>query len=180
MSREDWAHAALKALARGGLAAVAVEPLARKLGVTKGSFYWHFESRDALIEAALLLWESNNAAAIQEYEARFPNAADRLRALFSAAFEPSALGGLVQHLAAEREHPVIGPILRRVTGARLDHLTRMYRDIGLDEVEARRRALLSYAAYIGLFQMMATTPEEVPSAGALPGLVTHMVHALVP
>ena len=163
MSREQWAHEALKALARGGLAAVAVEPLARKLGVTKGSFYWHFDNRDALLQAALTLWEANNAAAIGDYELRFPEPAGRLRALFSAAFEPAALGGLLQHLSAEREHPVIGPILRRVTQARLAYLARIYVAIGLDEVEARHRAILAYAAYIGMYQLMATTPEEVPA-----------------
>ena len=42
LSAEDWAQAALDLIAEQGVAAVAVEPLARRLGVTKGSFYWHF------------------------------------------------------------------------------------------------------------------------------------------
>ena len=42
---------------RAGLAAVAVEPLAARLGATKGSFYWHFRNRDAMLEAALQRWE---------------------------------------------------------------------------------------------------------------------------
>ncbi|WP_279580777.1 TetR/AcrR family transcriptional regulator [Fodinicola feengrottensis] len=56
LSAQDWARAALKAMADGGLAAVAVEPLARTLGVTKGSFYAHYRSRDELIAAALAEW----------------------------------------------------------------------------------------------------------------------------
>ncbi|MGH3388225.1 MAG: TetR family transcriptional regulator, partial [Actinomadura sp.] len=40
LSRADWANAALEAIAEGGLAAVAIEPLATRLGTTKGSFYW--------------------------------------------------------------------------------------------------------------------------------------------
>src|SRR5690606_41191321 len=55
---EDWAVAALDVIAEQGLAAVAVEPLARRLGVTKGSFYWHFPSREALLVAALERWEA--------------------------------------------------------------------------------------------------------------------------
>ena len=42
---------------RGGVAAVAVEPLAKVLQTTKGSFYWHFADRNALLEATLELWE---------------------------------------------------------------------------------------------------------------------------
>ncbi|MGH8078705.1 MAG: TetR/AcrR family transcriptional regulator, partial [Lysobacter sp.] len=57
LSAEDWAQAALDLIAEQGVAAVAVEPLARRLGVTKGSFYWHFPSRDALLVAALERWE---------------------------------------------------------------------------------------------------------------------------
>ena len=53
LSAEDWAQAALDLIAEQGVGAVAVEPLARRLGVTKGSFYWHFPSRDALLQAAL-------------------------------------------------------------------------------------------------------------------------------
>ena len=55
LSADDWAEAALDLIAEQGVAAVAVEPLARRLGVTKGSFYWHFADlptyRSALIEA---------------------------------------------------------------------------------------------------------------------------------
>src|ERR671934_2749006 len=57
LSRERWIEAALDALADGGVAAVAVEPLAVRLGVTKGSFYWHFRDRDQLLAAALKEWE---------------------------------------------------------------------------------------------------------------------------
>ena len=53
LSAEDWAQAALDQIAEQGVASVAVEPLARRLGVTKGSFYWHFPSREALLVAAL-------------------------------------------------------------------------------------------------------------------------------
>src|SRR5512145_1401917 len=57
LSADDWAAAALDLIAEQGVAAVAVEPLARRLGVTKGSFYWHFPSREALLSAALERWE---------------------------------------------------------------------------------------------------------------------------
>src|SRR4051794_41764716 len=61
LTAEDWTQAALDALARGGVAAVAVEPIAKSLGATKGSFYWHFADRNALLESALDLWERRGA-----------------------------------------------------------------------------------------------------------------------
>ncbi|MEU8610821.1 helix-turn-helix domain-containing protein [Actinoplanes sp. NPDC048791] len=64
LTADDWTSAALEAMAGGGLAAVAVEPLAARLGATKGSFYWHFANRDALIEAAVLRWERDHTEAV--------------------------------------------------------------------------------------------------------------------
>ena len=180
MSKERWATAALRTLAEGGLANLGIEPLARRLGVTKGSFYWHYDSRDALLEAALAQWEANNASAMAAHEARLPDPRERLRALFDAAFEPSALGALLVHLAADRGHPVVGPVLARVTRARLDFLTRIYAEIGLPGPAAAHQALLAYTAYIGLFQLRATTPGAVPEDADLHAYVGHMVDALVP
>ena len=55
LSKADWTESALLALARDGLTGVAVEPLARRLSATKGSFYWHFANRAELIAATLEL-----------------------------------------------------------------------------------------------------------------------------
>jgi AcrR family transcriptional regulator len=57
LGRADWLNAARLALLLGGVEAVRVEKLARSLGVTKGSFYWHFADRGELLEALLKEWE---------------------------------------------------------------------------------------------------------------------------
>src|SRR5690348_1930338 len=79
LSPDDWARAALAAIAQGGVGAVAVETIATQLGATKGSFYWHFKNRDALIEAALALWEQRTTDAVIEELEREPDPAERLR-----------------------------------------------------------------------------------------------------
>ncbi len=57
LGREDWIAAGLEVLASQGWAALRVEPVARRLGVSKGSFYWHFPDRAAWLQAVLDLWE---------------------------------------------------------------------------------------------------------------------------
>src|SRR5687768_1801925 len=87
LDREGWERAALAAIERGGPAAVAVAPLARDLGVTKGSFYWHFETRAELLDGALALWEREHTAALID---RFEAIADpraRLVALIRYSIE---------------------------------------------------------------------------------------------
>lgn len=64
MGRSDWLKAARRALLKGGVEAVRVEKLARTLHVTKGSFYWHFKNRKALLDLLLREWEGEMAEII--------------------------------------------------------------------------------------------------------------------
>ena len=57
LSRDDWLQAALETMRSAGVDGVKVAPLARRLGVTTGSFYWHFKNRRELLEALLDYWE---------------------------------------------------------------------------------------------------------------------------
>ena len=84
LSRDDWERAALDAIAEGGISAVAVEPLAAALGVTKGSFYAHFPSRDALIEATLTRWERSHSESLGELD-EIADPAERLERVMLAA-----------------------------------------------------------------------------------------------
>ena len=65
LGRDDWMRAGRMALLTGGPAAVRVERLATDLGVTKGSFYWHFADRGELLEALLREWEEELSVALE-------------------------------------------------------------------------------------------------------------------
>src|SRR3954452_8237602 len=82
LSAADWEQAALETLAESGLGAVAVESLARRLGVTKGSFYWHFPTREALIKAALERWERRDEDEVMAPIEPIADPRARLRELF--------------------------------------------------------------------------------------------------
>src|SRR5215203_5175009 len=82
----DWTRAALAAIAEKGTANVSIERLARDLGATKGSFYWHFKDRPALIEAALQRWERDYTDRIIERLREVPDPRERFRRLLESAF----------------------------------------------------------------------------------------------
>src|SRR5437763_15488297 len=69
LDAEAWIAAAFDALAEGGIDAVRVEPLAKALDITKGSFYWHFADRHALLDAMLAAWTDGRVTAIREQAA---------------------------------------------------------------------------------------------------------------
>jgi AcrR family transcriptional regulator len=160
LSREDWERAALDAIAEGGLAAVAVEPLAARLGVTKGSFYAHFPTRDALIEAALARWERTHAdptefAGVEDPAARLERAM-RTAVEFSQSGAPSVHVKLLGELHDARARAAVA----RVTAGRLARLTATYRQLGFPAKRAEDRARLAYAAYVGLLQAAREAPER--------------------
>ncbi|MEU4155419.1 TetR/AcrR family transcriptional regulator [Actinoplanes sp. NPDC026670] len=161
----DWTAAALEAMARGGLAAVAVEPLAARLGATKGSFYWHFANRDALIEAALQRWETDHTDAVIALVEAEPDPLARLRTLIGTVIESTAIPGadaIELAMLATAGHPHVAAALARVTARRLAYTARLFEDLGLPPQEAGHRALVAVSAYLGHAQLAHATPGLVP------------------
>lgn len=163
LGREQWVAAAVDALVRGGLAAVAIEPLAAALGVTKGSFYWHFENRAALVAALVARWE---LLGTDEIIARLDAIADprrRLTALLEISFDDVVRLRAEASLsaAAAAGDPVVGPVVARVMRRRLEYTTRVYEALGVGNAEAARMAVVAYGAYLGSVQLAAQ--------GLLPG-----------
>ncbi|GAA3074122.1 TetR/AcrR family transcriptional regulator [Pseudonocardia yunnanensis] len=165
LTAADWTTAALDALTEGGVAAVAVEPIAARLGTTKGSFYWHFSNRDALLEAALLRWERVNTEEIIALLDADPDPHSRLRHLMTLALgHPDDRPGdhVMLALQASANHPLVAPVLARVTRRRLDYITELFTASGLPHDQARRRSLLAYTAFLGHAHLATTSPELVP------------------
>jgi AcrR family transcriptional regulator len=163
LSRQDWVDAALDAIAEGGLAAVAVVPLAERLGATKGSFYWHFPSREALIEAALAAWEqTTTSAVIAEIDAASQDPRQQLRLLFKRVTELAARDRIELALLATADHPTVRPVLDRVTPRRIDFAAELFQRLGFPRADANRRALLAYSTYLGYAQLVHATPQLLP------------------
>ncbi len=66
LDRQAWIDAAYQILVEEGVERVRILPLARRLGVTRGSFYWHFAGRQSLLDALVELWEAKNTRAVIE------------------------------------------------------------------------------------------------------------------
>lgn len=182
LSADDWTAAALSALADGGLAAVAVEPIAARLGTTKGSFYWHFTGRDALVAATLLHWERAETVDVIAATDAEPDVMARLRKLFTLALEdrPGTAAGARVELALQPTagHPLVAPVLERVTQRRLGYLTTQFGELGFERTEARRRATIAYSAYLGHVQLMHATPDVVPDGAGVAGYVDAVLMTL--
>ena len=162
LTAHDWAEAALGAIAEGGVPAVAVEPLATGLGATKGSFYWHFASRDALLTAAVELWEQRNTDAVIAGVETDAEPAHRLGVLLSRVTGSAAGARLEVNLLAAADHPLVGPAVRRVAARRLAYVVRLFEDLGFSPEQARHRGLLAYTAYLCQSELAVSVPGLLP------------------
>ncbi|WP_214322406.1 TetR/AcrR family transcriptional regulator [Nonomuraea sediminis] len=165
VSADEWAEAALAALAEGGLAAVAVEPVAARLGVSKGSFYWHFGNRQDLVAAALARWEKNTDAVIASL-ARIADPEERMRQLMELAFGDGQDAAVSFRLISAADDPVVAEAARRVTSKRLDVMQAMLEELGQPAEEARTRVVAGYSSYLGIAALLRigvidAAPEDI-------------------
>ncbi len=149
LSPEDWIAAAFRALGKGGLAAVRVEALARDLGVSKGSFYWHFKDLPSLLQVMLTHWEDQATERIIALaEAASPDPVDRLVHLAEMATGDldQPYGGFHTEAAIRdwaRHDPAAAAVQARVDRRRLAYLAAAFDAARRPEPLARARILLS-------------------------------------
>jgi len=176
----DWERAALDAMATSGLASVSIPRLAERLGVTKGSFYWHFDGLESLLAAALARWETAYTdRRIAHFESELPSPAARLKpwsAEAEADHQAQALYLEISNAAATR--PAFAAVVARVVEKRVVFLARTYRELGFPAKAARRRAVTAYAGYVGMLHLARIAPATVGNAAERAATVREAVRLL--
>ena len=148
LSADDWSAAALQQIGEQGVPALAVEPLARRLGVTKGSFYWHFPTRDALLQAALDRWEQYEQTQLFDRLDSVDDPRARLQQLFQLAAHDDVSHVIYGQLLRAMDNPIVQPAVTRF-GVAL--AVRNYRPGAGDQLgdELRKFIGLTRSALIG-------------------------------
>ena len=154
LTRRDWINGTIRRLAQDSVAALRIDELADALGVTKGSFYWHFRNREDLLDAVLESWRSLMVTRVKELigPADAPPLA-RLRNLLHLALtpHPDAPGGPFELTLRDwaRRDARVAKLVREVDTERVAFLEELYRGAGLDSHRARVYALAQMSFIIG-------------------------------
>jgi AcrR family transcriptional regulator len=159
-----WVSAAFEVLAEGGIDAVRVEPLAKALNITKGSFYWHFADRRALLDAVLQAWMEGRVAAIRQQAADRGAPAITLRQLVDIYTRHANVKGLAIELALRsfaRTDAIAAEAVRTVDRERLQQATGLFAALGWSKPEAQSRGILFYSY---LFGQSLLDPQVVTQA----------------
>lgn len=171
LSRELWLAAGFKALTEQGPVALKAEPLARRLGTTKGSFYWHFQDVPAFQSAMLELWQQRAFAEIVAALEVEDNPVKRLRALsdIAAKSAPEEFGGAGAEPAIRawaRENGAVAEAMDQIDEKRLEYLNALLAEIGLTNKELSR---IIYGALLGMQEL--STRDNIDNTQAMGTLV---------
>ena len=156
-SREGWLEAGYRALIDSGIDAVKILPLAKRLNLSRTSFYWFFQDREALLDALSQGWAERTTApllaATREYaETRAEAMLNVLTCFLSGVFD-SRLEFAVRSWALQDAQ--VAARIKAADQARLEALTRMLEAWGISPAEADIRARTIYLVQIGYISMQA-------------------------
>lgn len=150
LSLEDWTEAGLQLLVTEGLGAVKISRLCTELGVTKGSFYWHFSDIDELMNAIATRYCShdNDAArglsSIEELPVR-----ERLARMATMLVDDRAWAAEAAVRDWARTDPRVAQSVRDLDQRIMAAVEKSFRELGFDTDEARVRAGTLVYAGIG-------------------------------
>lgn len=171
LKTHDWLDAGIEALATHGPEALKAEPLARALGTTKGSFYWHFADVPAFHAALLTAWTARANTALFDAAEQAETHAAALRRMAQQIAAPTADDPFATAEPAMRawsaSHDGARTAVAQVDAARLTVITALLERVGVSNPEMARIIL---ATAIGLPRDAAGDPMGDPM-GTLVDLV---------
>jgi len=147
LDRHEWIEGAIEALADESVAGMRVEALAKRFGVTKGSFYWHFKDRQDLVDAVLQAWKAGRIDG-----SNAPAGQAREQVLQIIDVDGSNRKDVAIELAVRdwaRRDAQAGAVVEAVDRYRLETASRLFVACGLGDEEAKSRSLLLNAYLLG-------------------------------
>jgi AcrR family transcriptional regulator len=180
LTAADWEREALELIAERGVQALAIEPLARRMGITKGSFYWHFSGRESLLEQALTRWEEHDSRNLNKSLGEIDDPRERLVSFFRRVGKEKLTHEVYSELCAAAGHPQVEPVLERVAERRMEHLSAAFRELGMAPEQARHQARLTYSVYLGFLQLQRQHQTPSLTSGDFDAYIEHVIQTLIP
>ncbi|MHA1517587.1 MAG: TetR/AcrR family transcriptional regulator [Alphaproteobacteria bacterium] len=151
LSRDEWLARAFDILALEGQGKLRIDSICKALGVTKGSFYWHFKDRDDFVRSVVEFWsEAFTDPVVQEISQMGGSARDRLKTLMLIVTERGFARYDVSIRAWAAQDPeLVAGIVKTVDKRHLAFTGSLFEEMGFDKenAEMRARACVAYISY---------------------------------
>lgn len=177
LSREQWLEKALEVLSQEGSGKLRIQGISEALGVSKGSFYWHFEGREDFLRAITAYWEEQYTLRVHRTaEAVGGSGRDRLRVILGMVVNE----GLTRYDAAfdawAAHEPTLLPVVSKVHDFRYHYVRSLFAMMGFGESEAAIRTA-AFLGFLGVHSRYAGTATDGRSAGDLDAPLEFFVRA---
>jgi len=147
LGRDDWLSQALDVLSKDGQAGLRIQALCGELGVSRGSFYWHFKDRDDFIHAMLDYWHHEYTMPIPDMvEAAGGTGEEKLRRLLQMVYEIDRTRYDLAIRSWATQDSAVAKAVQRTDRFRLAYIRGLFAEMGFTarELEVRTRTCLSY------------------------------------
>jgi len=155
-SEEIWLDAAYEVLTESGIEAVKIMPLAKRLGLTRTGFYWHFRDRDALLEAMIRRWEDKNTGnLIARTKAYAESIGEAMFNLFDCWLDDTLFDARLDLAIRNwaRNDADLQARLDKADKGRSEAVASMFRRFGFSDVQAQVRSKSVLYTQIGYISM---------------------------
>lgn len=178
LTRDKWLDAAFSAAVKGGFSEIKVLSISQDLGVTRGSFYWHFKSQAELVDALVERWREKQFSTLELIRKAFvDDARTDLLLIFSQAIafitpNTAELQFGMALRAYARNHPAIAQRINEVDRLRTQIISERFQLAYTDPVQARQRAVIFHLVLSGASNL-------VTSGMATPDMIAMMQRSVV-
>lgn len=160
LTRDDWIEKALEVLVDRGIHAVQITNLAKQLTVTRGSFYWHFESRDDLLDALIAEWRARNTKVMVEALANSDSIETGILDLFLVWVDDSRFDPKLDLAIRDwsRSAPTLLEMVSKEDEDRVHTIARFFERNGYEKTEAFVRARVIYFTQLSYYALDIREP----------------------
>lgn len=160
-SEDLWLDAAYRMLIESGVASVKVMPLAKALGLSRTSFYWHFADRDALLDALIKRWERQNTGHLVAQTERYAETiSEAVLNLFDCWIDPQLFDARLDFAIRNwaQQSPALKILMEQTDQQRVAAIRKMFTGFGFTPQQAETRARTVYYTQVGYISMMLVEP----------------------
>ena len=162
LRQSDWIDASISMLLQEGVDAVQVTRLAKYLGVSRGSFYWHFEDRQALLDAMIVVWHDQNSGALTHALDKASSLSEGVLAFFTLWVDSTRFSPTLEQSVRDwaRLDKNIMATVNKEDSARISQLAALFEKFNFTSDEASVRARVLYYAQIGYYALQIKEPMK--------------------
>ena len=158
-SKKEWLEEGFRILAEFNQDKLRIQYLCERMGVTRGSFYHHFEGINGYVEALMEAWKEENTLAFIDKANTSMDPKEKMELLNGQVVQTNqAVESGIRSWSFY--HPIVAKAIKEVDHIRINYIRQLFLDMGLGEELAGYYAQMEYALLVGVQILFPNIQEE--------------------